>query len=173
MELLLGCGSNRDKKLVVGGQAGWSALTTLDREASHKPDILHDLNNFPYPFEDNRFDEIHAYECLEHCGSQGDYKFFFRQFSELWRILKPNGYLVGTVPLPESVWAWGDPSHTRIIPLQSFVFLSQLEYEKQVGITPMSDFRSIYKADFELIHLNKGNDLLEFVLKAIKPSRIK
>jgi hypothetical protein len=115
-------------------------------------------------------DEIHAYEVLEHCGSQGDYKFFFRQFSDFWRVLKPGGVLLGTVPLPTSVWAWGDPSHTRVIPKESFTFLVQPSYS-QVGKTAMSDFRSIYKADFDIIHLHENGDVLEFALRAVKPAR--
>ncbi len=122
MELLIGCGSNRAKKLSVQGRSEWGGLVTLDYEKSHNPDIVHDLNN-PLPFADNSADEIHAYEVLEHFGTQGDYKFFFRQFTDFWRVLKPGGVMLGTVPLPSSVWAWGDPSHTRVIPKESFIFM--------------------------------------------------
>ena len=131
---------------------------------------IHDIN-LPLPFPDDSADEIHAYEVLEHCGTQGDYKFFFAQWSDFWRVLKPAGVFLGTVPLPTSVWAWGDPSHTRVIPKESFVFLSQPQY-CQVGKTAMSDFRSIYKADFDIIHLHENGDVLEFALQAVKPSRI-
>jgi predicted SAM-dependent methyltransferase len=141
----------------------------LDYEQSHNPDVVHDLNN-PLPFADNSADEIHDYEVLEHLGSQGDYKFFFRQFTDFWRVLKPDGVILGTVPLPTSVWAWGDPSHTRVIPKESFIFLNQPSYN-QVGKTAMSDFRSIYEADFDIIHLLEGADVLEFGLRAVKPSR--
>lgn len=171
MELLIGCGSNRVKKLCRQDRPDWAGLVTLDCEPRHNPDVVHDLHN-PLPFCFDSADEIHAYEVLEHVGSQGDYKFFFRQFSDFWRVLKPDGHLFGMVPLPSSPWAWGDPSHTRVIPKESFVFLVQPEYKRQVGITPMSDFRSIYKADFDIVHLKENGHSLEFVLKAIKPSRI-
>lgn len=171
-ELLLGCGSSRAKKLQVNGRAEWSDVVTLDYNGDHKPDVVHDMGQLPLPFTDDSFDEIHAYECLEHVGTQGDYKFFFAQFSDLWRILKPDGVLLGTVPLPSSPWAWGDPSHTRLIPKESFVFLCQPQYEAQVGITPMSDFRFCYKADFDVVHLRENGHCLEFGLRAIKPSRI-
>jgi hypothetical protein len=168
-ELLLGCGSNREKKLHMEGRADWSALTTLDYNADHNPDVVHDLAH-TLPFDDDAFGEIHAYECLEHVGQQGDFQFFFHQWSDFWRVLEPGGYFFGTVPLPTSPWAWGDPSHTRVIPKESFTFLCQPNYE-QVGVTAMSDFRFIYQADFDILHLKENGDILEFVLQAVKPSR--
>lgn len=171
-ELLIGCGKNRDKKLELTAAPGWHELHTLDNAPVHNPDYLWDLNEWPLPFDDNFFDEIHAYEVLEHIGKQGDWQFFFGHFSELYRLLKNGGHLIGTVPNWDGEWAWGDPSHTRIFTPGTFVFLSQKQYTDQVGITPMSDFRDTYKADFEIVHLQKGAQLTEFVLQAIKPSRI-
>lgn len=168
-ELLLGCGASRVKKL-HGGRADWSSLTTLDYNPDHNPDIVHDLNVIDLPFDDDTFAEIHAYEVLEHLGAQGDFRFFFGQFSEFWRILEHGGLFLGTVPLPSSPWAWGDPSHTRVIPKESFTFLSQPQYA-QVGRTAMSDFRFCYKADFDIVHLHENGDILEFGLMAVKPSR--
>lgn len=171
MEVLLGCGSNRAKKLSVPGRAQWSGLVTLDIEPRHEPDICHDLN-FALPFENDSVDELHCYEVLEHLGRQGDYKFFFRQFSDFWRVLRNGGYVLGTVPSPSSPWAWGDPSHTRVIPRESFTFLVQPEYDRQISITPMSDFRSVYQADFDIVHMRDNEaGCLEFGLKAVKPSR--
>ena len=171
MQLLLGCGSNREKRLAWQGRSEWDGLVTLDFESRHNPDVVHDLNDLPLPFADNSADEIHAYECLEHCGRQGDFRFFFAQFQDFWRILKPGGVLIGSCPLPESPWAWGDPSHTRVISVHSFVFLSQPAYS-QVGKTSMSDFRSIYSGDFDLVHWEKGEHSMAFVLQAVKPARI-
>lgn len=170
MELLIGCGSNRAKKLYVQGRSEWDGLVTLDYEPRHKPDVVHDLHD-PLPFDDDSADGIYAFEVLEHVGRQGDYKFFFAQFSDFWRVLKPGGMILGTVPLPRSPWAWGDPSHTRVIPKETFTFLIQPQYDAQVGITAMSDFRTIYKADFDVVHMAENDLVLEFGLKAVKPSR--
>lgn len=171
-ELLIGCGSEHTKRLMMDGESEWTNLTTLDIAESHKPDIVWDLLDMPLPFPDNFFDEIHAYEVLEHTGAQGDYKFFFKQFEEFYRILKPGGYLMATCPSRHSPWAWGDPSHTRIIQPENLVFLCQPQYTMQVGKTPMSDFRSIYKADYDIVWAHDDNDTFRFILKAVKPSRI-
>ncbi len=171
-ELLIGAGSSRAKKIVLNGRNAWTNLVTLDINSDHRPDVVWNLEHLPLPFSDNAFDEIHAYEVLEHTGQQGDHVFFFAQFAEIWRILKPGGQLVGTCPSRKSVWAWGDPSHKRIVQPESFVFLDQMEYIRQVGVTPMSDFRYLYQADFIATHLADDEETFSFSIQAVKPSRM-
>lgn len=171
-ELLIGCGGKREKRLSRVGFEKWSDLTTLDINVAHDPDIVHNLERLPYPFSDDAFDEVHAYEVLEHTGRQGDWRFFFAQFSELWRILEPGGHLFATCPSQRSSWAWGDPGHTRIVSPQSLVFLCQPQYTAQVGVTPMTDYRDVYSADFDVVHSADEGSAFSFVLQAVKPSRI-
>lgn len=160
-------------------------LVTLDINPDHKPDIQFNLeridgeqhNRIPAPpgsdyyllkTPDSFYDELHAYEVLEHIGRQGDFRKFFAQFEEFWRILKPGGYFFASCPSYASPWAWGDPSHTRVITAGTLVFLSQEEYAKQVGRTAMSDFRFCYRADFETVFASDDNDTLLFILRAKK-----
>ena len=168
-ELLIGCGKSRKKRMWIPADGEkWNNLVTLDHDESCDPDVWHDLEIIPYPFDSNTFDEIHAYEVLEHTGKQGDWRFFFAQFGELHRILKPNGKLFASVPAWDSVWAWGDPSHKRVISHASIVFLSQKAYEDQIGKTSMTDFRSIWEKDFEPIWTDKKGENFHFILQANK-----
>ncbi|MCK5726261.1 MAG: methyltransferase domain-containing protein [Thiotrichaceae bacterium] len=170
-ELLIGCGSEHSKRISIDNNYNWTNLLTLDINADHNPSLVWDLRELPLPFEESTFDEIHAYEVLEHLGQQGDYEKFFLQFSEFYRLLKPSGFLIGTCPSRVSPWAWGDPSHTRIVQKENFVFLDQNEYTRQVGVTPMSDFRYLYKDDFSLHFFEEDEHQIRFALQAIKPSR--
>jgi len=168
-ELLLGCGASRERKVFQeNGKTPFRNLTTLDLEASHKPDVVHDLNVTPWPFEDSSFDEVHAYEILEHLGRQGDAHSFFAHFSEIWRVLKPGGRLFASCPMWDSPWAWGDPGHTRIITKYTLVFLTQEHYKREVGVTASSDYRGVYTADFDIVATQESRDVFAFVLEAKK-----
>ncbi len=167
-ELLIGCGSSIRKQIrKANDPEAFVNVTTLDIEPRHNPDVVHDLNILPWPFDDNTFDEVHAHEVLEHLGKQGDYKAFFAHFSEIWRVLKPDGLLYASVPMWDSPWAWADPGHTRIIAKHSLIFLNQDEYS-QVGKTSITDYRGCYSADLVTIALEESENTLSFILQARK-----
>lgn len=157
--LLLGCGHEHGKRIAFGPETGagydygpGSPETTFDNDELilHDQDIrlnphsTHDLNILPYPWADEEFDEVHAYEVLEHTGSQGDAEFFFGQFNELWRIIKPNGYLCFTVPMWNIEEAWAVPDHKRVLPPNIFSFLTE-DYYKNVGKPGFGDYRHLLK----------------------------
>jgi len=161
-ELLIGCGSRTQKDLIFDNRKEFENVVRLDSNADHKPDVVWDLTKHPLPFNTNEFDEIHAYEVLEHLAYQGDYEFFFKEFTEYARILKPGGMFFASVP--RGIWTWGDPSHKRVIQNETLVYLNQKEYE-QVGNTNMSDFRNIYKANFKKIYAHETEHKFFFILE--------
>jgi len=191
-ELLLGCGRSRKKRYnaLITHPRHWQGPrgpVTVDINRSCDPDIWCDLNSTPWrgiarglsefrPFESDYWDEIHAYQVLEHLGSLGDASAFFAHFSEIWRLLKPGGYFVGEVPSRSSEGLWGDPSHRRAILPMHMAFLDQAEYVRQCDgpertRTSMSDFRDIYRGDFKLLDQADNRVDFVFVLQAVKPSR--
>ncbi len=167
-ELILGSG-NRQIKTVRFEQipAEFQNVTTVDIDPDSKPDVVWDLNKVPLPFEDNSFDELHAYDVLEHTGTQGDWRFFFAQFEDFWRVLKPGGYLCAACPMWDSPWAWGDPGHSRLLSKYTLMFLDQGAYA-QVGRTPMTDYRHVYKGNFETMAITESEHKWGFVLRAVK-----
>jgi SAM-dependent methyltransferase len=128
------------------------------------------MNEVPLPFDDNSADTISAFEVLEHVGRQGDWRFFFRQFEDFWRILKPGGIMFITCPRWDGEWALGDPGHTRVLPPACFAFLHQPMYA-QCGKTAMTDYRPWYKGDFDF-EVQKGEGHIGVGLRAVKPARI-
>lgn len=172
MELLLGAGSSRIKKVAIPGKKEWKHLVTLDLFDTHNPDVVWDMENRPLPFDDDTFDEIHAYDVLEHLSHQGDWEGFFAEWSEWYRLLKPGGMICAISPHWSSPWAWGDPGHRRVYGPEILTFLEMPQYEKQVGKTPMTDYRSHWQGDFEPLHMNvsEGGQFV-YVLKAHKPVR--
>lgn len=166
MELLIGAGRRREK--VFGG--AWAELVTLDLDPEAKPDVVWDLDNLPLPFGDETFDEIHCVDVLEHTGRQGDWRFFFAQFDDFYRLLKPGGTFNCLAPRADSVWAWGDPGHVRVITAEQLTYLHRPAY-KQVGKTPMTDYRGAFVSDWDVSGELREHHLA-FKLTAIKPARI-
>lgn len=70
---------------------GFTNVDALDLDGV---DLVHDCNNFPYPFKDNSVEEIVAIEFLEHLSMDIGQRFL----KECWRILAPDGKLQIQVP---------------------------------------------------------------------------
>ena len=79
-----------------------------------KPDVLWNLNETPYPWDDNSVDAIFAYHVFEHLEN------WWGAFTECARILKPGGQLEVRVPDPSSDSAMVYRDHLHVISLFSF-----------------------------------------------------
>jgi SAM-dependent methyltransferase len=96
MVLDLGCGNTK-----VCGAIG------IDNVALPGVDIVHDLLDFPYPFESDSVDTVYLRHVIEHFAFDDS----GRILSEVHRILRPGGIVHIRVPHAFSIAAWADPTH--------------------------------------------------------------
>ena len=68
----------------------------VDYNPNIKPDILYDLNVFPYPFDDSSYNTIVMLHVLEHL------KYPEKVIEECYRILKQGGKLIIAFPSERS-----------------------------------------------------------------------
>lgn len=142
MKLNLGCGSVILKDFV-----------NVDKFDFYKPNIVHDLEVFPYPFQDNSVDEIILSHVLEHIGQIPDV--FNEIIKELYRICR-NGSLINiTVPHPRHDDFISDPTHVRPITLRSLSMydqkLNKIWEEKNASNTPLG---LIHNVNFQILSVN-------------------
>lgn len=105
MILDLGCGNRK-----IPGAIG------VDINENTSADIVHDLNSFPYPFEDSVFDEIYADNALEHLDD------IVKVMEEIHRISKPNAKVKIIVPYFRARWAFIDPTHRHYFTVDSLSY---------------------------------------------------
>ncbi len=155
--LLLGCGHDRKKRVALSAKPGWSGrLVTLDMNPRSEPDVLWDLEKLPLPFPDDEFDEIGAYDVLEHVGRQGDWRRWFDECSEYHRILKPGGEF--TISVPTGHIALCDPGHTRFFHKFWFLFLNQQWYNDQYSEgRSATDYRFYWKKNFDILAIDESD----------------
>jgi len=104
-------------------------------------DTVHDLNVYPWPWDDNVFEEILVMDVLEHLDD------FVRAMDELHRILQVGGRVTIRVPYWNHSCAYIDPTHKRGFHEQSFHFFDvSSHYYKDRGYYTKSAFRIVDEA---------------------------
>lgn len=166
--VLLGAGYSRAKKIATTDEPDWvGELITVDMNPASNPSILWDLDEHPLPFEDSSADEIHAYDCLEHLGRQGDWKGWLKECADYHRILKPGGKLCVLVPIGADALA--DPGHTRFFSANWFGFLCEEFYERNLAAgAPVTDYRWAFDYRFKMVFCEEqgGHHLAVILEKA-------
>ena len=96
------------------GFAKLPGYTNVDGWDNCEPDVVWDLDRFPYPWETNSITEIQMHHVLEHTSD------WWGVFCECCRILKPGGMLEIRVPDESSATALTYRDHHHVFSLASF-----------------------------------------------------
>ena len=139
------------KKLNLGaGDKKYNGFLNLDKFKTFGPDIIHDLEIFPYPFIDSEIDEIYMFHILEHLGKNSDT--YISIFKELFRICCNNALIHIKVPHPRHDDFLSDPTHVRPITLQGLeLFDKELNLNWQKKNASNSRLALIHNINFKVI----------------------
>lgn len=101
--LHLGSGNKYDPRAV-----------NVDLTSRTKPDVVHNLDERPWPFPDNRFDEVLAYDVVEHLQD------VLASMEEIHRVCRPGAIVRITVPHFSCANAFTDITHKHFFTQASF-----------------------------------------------------
>lgn len=98
VKLDIACGANKQDGFIG-----------IDIQKLKGVDIVHDLNNYPYPLPDECSNMVIASHYIEHINPA---EFGFINFmNEIWRLLKHQGRFAICAPYAGSPGYWQDPTH--------------------------------------------------------------
>jgi predicted SAM-dependent methyltransferase len=126
-KLDLGCGSSK--------KPGYLGLDSLPLKGV---DIVHNLEEFPYPFTENEIDEIWMDQVLEHIPVP------IKVVEELYRICKNGAKIHIGVPYFRSAYSAIDPTHVNFFGVFWFNYFD-----------PNHEFFKRYQYSFAKFHIDK------------------
>ena len=136
IKLNLGCGEKR-----------LPGFLNVDKFGT--PDIKHDLETFPWPWETNSVSEILLIHVLEHLGKETEV--YFNILKEIYRISKNKAKIRIVVPHFRHQFFYDDPTHVRVVtPLGLQLFskkLNKIWIEEGAANSPLGIYLDI---DFDL-----------------------
>lgn len=91
----------------------------VDIRSHSQADVVHNLNEFPWPFDEKKFDLILCRHVLEHIPATD------KVMEELYRICKPGGKVVIEVPHFSNVEAFRHWQHVHFFTSGSFDYFSE------------------------------------------------
>ncbi len=91
----IGCGPKTKKEGAIG----------LDKRPAPHVDVVHDLNEYPYPFPDNEFDYIEMSHIIEHIDRP------INLMDEVFRISRNGATIRIITPHYSSQLSYGDLEH--------------------------------------------------------------
>ena len=83
------------------------------------PDLVHDLNCYPWPFADNQFEKVVAHDVIEHLDDVA------AAMGEIHRVCAPGAVVHISVPHFSSDGAYTDPTHRHYFGAFTFDYFSE------------------------------------------------
>jgi SAM-dependent methyltransferase len=102
-----------------GDRAPEEGVTRLDISSAVNPDVVWNLDKFPYPFPDDAFDQIECMDVIEHVSD------IARVMEEFHRILRPHGVARISTPHFSCANSYVDPTHKWHLSYFSFDYFCQ------------------------------------------------
>ena len=138
MKLNLGCGN----KLMEG-------YVNVDKFDYYNCDVVHDLELFPYPFDNDTVEYILLSHVLEHIGQDPDV--FNNILLEFYRICKKDALIDIYVPHPRHDDFISDPTHVRPITVLGLSLYDKKQNEIwQSGGAANTPLALIHGVDFRI-----------------------
>ncbi len=107
MRLYLGAGNKR-----------LDSYVHVDVEQTDTVDRVHDLNQIPWPWDNDSAEIIVAEDVVEHLAIN-----LIQFCDEAWRVMRPGGELFIRTPHHTSDSSWIDPTHHWHLNEQAFQYL--------------------------------------------------
>jgi hypothetical protein len=120
-KLNLGCG----RKLIA-------SAVNVDISPEVGADLVYDLNRRPWPLDADRFNEVYAYDVIEHCDD------VIATMEEVHRVCRNKALVRITVPHFSCANAFTDPTHRNFFGYASFHYVTG---EHQLSFYTKSRFR--------------------------------
>ena len=146
------------KKLNLGcGFDYRSGYVNADHFKECKPDVLMNMEDTPWQFNDNEFDYVLLKHVLEHVGQS--YFKFKSIMQELYRATKNNGTIEIHIPYFKHDTYWSDPTHVRAFTLLTFQMMSKAQNDD--WIKKKANYSMIaydMGVNFEVVHASQIYD---------------
>jgi predicted SAM-dependent methyltransferase len=164
---------NSPKLHLASGKEKIKGFINIDKEPNSDADFIINLEDFPWPIDNDSAEEIICQHYIEHIPTEtyirkliriiqvadnfDQLKFMVNKINleepsdglilfmeEVYRILKPGGIIKFTTPYYQGERAWSDPTHRRAITEKTFMY-----FNRQWRIDSKLDHYPI-KCDFEI-----------------------
>lgn len=96
------------------GQTRLENSIGIDFDPQSRADVIHDLDQYPWPFADTSFERIICWHVLEHLRNPQ------QAMGEIHRLARPHALVEIATPHYSSPDSWGDMTHYMHFSLKTF-----------------------------------------------------